>query len=238
MGKASRHLISLTLLITAAAFAQMPASSSQYFFVLLKRPANPPQLSKEASDQLQKEHLANIVRLHAEHKLLIAGPFMDNTELRGLFVLKADSLAQAQEWCHTDPAIKAGRLAADIHGPWQIDPAAIHPPSTPEAMERYTLALMKPGDKWNSSAPQLDVMKQHPAFVKKMTEQGNVAIAGTFPLDTDPDLRAIIIFRVDRELAERLAADDPTVKVGLLKPELHPWICGRGVLAPGLPMQN
>lgn len=31
--------------------------------------------------------------------------------------------------------------------------------------------------------------------------------------------------------------EDPTVKAGLLKIEIHPWITGKGVLEPGQPMQ-
>lgn len=241
MRKNSIGLLLLSLLSLAAHLsAQAPSGpdAAKYFFVLLNRPANAPQLSKEAGEKLQEEHMANIHKLAAENKLLIAGPFLDDTSLRGIFVLQADSRAQAQEIAGSDPAIKAGRLVAEVHGPWLVDPSAIHKPDEPPGFEQYTLVLMKAGEKWNPAAPEfMDVMKQHPAFVKQMIEQGHMAIAGPFPLGDPGDLRGVAIFRVGAEQTAKLAQEDPTVKAGLLKIEMHPWGTGKGVLAPGQPMQ-
>src|SRR5260370_21758707 len=236
------RLVLLSLLASLADFAIAQTQSEQntpkYFFVLLKRPSNAPQLSKEVGEKLQEEHMANIRKLHAEHKLLIAGPFTDDTSVRGIFVLKADSLEQAQGWAASDPAIKAGRLVADVHGPWQIDPSAIQEAATTQGMEQYTLVLMKSGEKWNPREPGfMDVMKQHPAFVKEMMEKGKIALAGHFPFSDSDELRGVTIFRVGEQETVTLIQNDPTVKAGLLKTEIHPWITGKGVLAPGQPMQ-
>ena len=237
------HVLLLSLLAVAhAALAQAQADPSakpaQYFFVLLNRPANAPQFSKEAGEKLQEEHMANIRKLYGEHKLVIAGPFEEDTALRGIFVFQADSAAQVQGWANSDPAIKAGRLAAEVHGPWLIDANAIHPPTTPEGMEQYTLVLMKRGDKWNPDAPEIaEKLKQHRAFVEEMTAQGQIAIAGVFPPSVPGELRAVEIFRVGPEQAAKLLKDDPAIKAGLMKPEIHPWITGKGVLASGQSMQ-
>ena len=217
---------------------QPSAKPAQYFFVLLNRPANAPQLTKEAGEKLQEEHMANIRKMHGEHKLVIAGPFEEDTALRGIFVFQADSVAQVQDWANSDPAIKAGRLAAEIHGPWLIDADAIHPPATPEGMEQYTLVLMKRGEKWNPDAPGfMDVLKQHRASIEQIAAQGKIAVAGPFPLNAPGELRAVAIFRVGAEQTATLLKDDPSIKAGLMKPEIHSWITGKGVLASGQPMQ-
>jgi uncharacterized protein YciI len=237
------HVLLLSLLSVAhPALAQAQADPSakpaMYFFVLLNRPANAPQLSKEAGEKLQEEHMVNMGKMAAEHKLVIAGPFMEDTMIRGIFVFRADSVAQAQEWANSDPAVKAGRLAPEIHGPWLIDASAIHPPSTPEGMEQYTLVLMKKGEKWKSDAPAFNfVVKEYPAFAKEMNAQGYLAVAGLLPFDDPRELRAVAIFRVGTEQTATLLKEDPDLKAGMLKPEIHPWATGKGVLAPGLPMQ-
>jgi uncharacterized protein len=215
------------------------AKPAQYFFVLLTRPANAPQLSKEAGEKLQEEHMANIRKMAAEHKLVIAGPFMEDTPLRGIFVFHADSATQTQDWANGDPAVKAGRLAAEVHGPWLIDPSALHqPPANSEGLEQYTLVLLKRGVQWSPTAPEfMDAMAQHPAFVTQGTAQGYIAVAGLFPLKDQGELRGAAIFRVGTEQTATLLKDDPTVKAGMLKPEIHPWATGKGVLAPGQPMQ-
>jgi uncharacterized protein YciI len=238
-----RRIFLLSILAVAgSAFAQThdqhDSTTAQYFFVLLNRPANAPQLSKEAGEKLQEEHMANIHKMMAEGKLVIAGPFLDDTALRGIFVFRADSAAQVQEWADSDPAVKAGRFSAEVHGPRGIDPSAIHNPAEVSGFEQYTLVLLKNGDHWDPNAPGfMDVMKQHHAFIKQITDKGNLAIAGPFPFSDPGELRGVGIYRVGTEQTAKLMQDDPIVKAGLLKPEIHPWGTGKGVLASGQPMQ-
>jgi TonB family protein len=70
-----------------------------------------------------------------------------------------------------------------------------------------------------------------------MTEQGNIALAGPFPLSVPGELRGVVIYRVGEEHAAKLAQEDPVVKMGILRAELHPWATGKGVLASGQVLQ-
>ncbi len=92
------------------------------FIFLKKGPTWTPEETPEIN-ALQEAHLANFRRLHEMGKLAINGPLMDSLledgEIRGVGVLKADSLDEARALVSTDPMVKAGRLIFEIH-PWMI----------------------------------------------------------------------------------------------------------------------
>lgn len=213
------------------------AAGEKYFFVRLLRPANAPQMDKAAADKLQEAHMANIRRLAAEKKLVVAGPFGDNTSLRGIFVFKAASKEQTQEWTNSDPAVQAGRLAMDVRGPWMIRGEAIHETSTPNELMQYTMALLSAGEKWNpASAEYKELLKAHRALIGKLTQEGKLALAG--PFADEGEMRGVFIYTVGAEEAAKLVQEDPLVKAGFLKAELHPWFTAKGVMAAGQPMKK
>ncbi len=72
-----------------------------------------------ATEELQRAHLANIGRLAKLNKLVVAGPFGDNTPLRGIFVFRGASIDEARELAATGPAAQAGRLKIEMH-PWVV----------------------------------------------------------------------------------------------------------------------
>ena len=65
--------------------------------------------------KLQEEHMANIQKMAAAGKLVIAGPFVDNGDLRGLYVFRVASAEEAKALVESDPAVKAGRLRFELH---------------------------------------------------------------------------------------------------------------------------
>lgn len=93
-----------------------------YVMAFLKRGPNRNQDSLEAA-QLQRAHLDNIQRMADDGTLLIAGPFLDDQEVRGIYIFNVRTVEEARQLTETDPAIQAGRLVMELH-PW-YGPAAL-----------------------------------------------------------------------------------------------------------------
>jgi len=90
----------------------------QYYFVMLTKGARRDEIKDTAIiNKLQAGHMANMERLSKEGKLMLAGPFGDNGNWRGVFVFDAESEDEVKSLLSTDPAIKAGRFDYEIH-PW------------------------------------------------------------------------------------------------------------------------
>ena len=86
----------------------------QYVMAFLKSGPNRSQDSTTAV-QLQRAHLDNITKLANEGKLVFAGPFMDDFDIKGIYIFAVESLEEAQRLTSTDPAIEAGRLTMELH---------------------------------------------------------------------------------------------------------------------------
>jgi uncharacterized protein YciI len=93
-----------------------------YVYLLRKGPAWSPDSTPEVA-ALQEAHLANLRGLADAGKLVLNRPLLDalqlGGEMRGIGVLKASSLAEAEEWIGTDPMVKVGRLVFEVHA-WMV----------------------------------------------------------------------------------------------------------------------
>lgn len=84
-----------------------------YVMAFLKRGPNRPE-EPAIIDSLQAAHLANIGKLADEGKLVLAGPFYGNEDLRGIYIFDTDSIEEAASWTATDPAIIYGSLEMEL----------------------------------------------------------------------------------------------------------------------------
>lgn len=88
----------------------------QYVMAFLKRGPNRDR-TREESDKLQRAHLDNIGKLAEEGKLVLAGPFLREGDLRGIYIFDVKTEEEARALVETDPAIKAGSLVMELI-PW------------------------------------------------------------------------------------------------------------------------
>lgn len=85
----------------------------KYVMAFLKRGPNQSVDSVQRSE-LQRAHLDNINRLANEGKLVLAGPFFGNDDLRGIYIFNVQSIEEARLLTNTDPSIKAGVLTMEL----------------------------------------------------------------------------------------------------------------------------
>ena len=90
----------------------------QYWLVMLLKGNNRTH-DKETAQRIQAAHIANIDRLAAEGKVVMAGPmgYKYDADLRGIFIMDAKDSATAASYVKTDSAIITGRLRFELH-PW------------------------------------------------------------------------------------------------------------------------
>jgi uncharacterized protein len=84
-----------------------------YVFVQLKTGLNQ-RNEKSYVDSCFTSHMANIQKLVKEKKLIVAGPFMSNSyDMRGIFILDVQTIAEAEKLLLGDAAIQEGLLKAE-----------------------------------------------------------------------------------------------------------------------------
>jgi uncharacterized protein YciI len=97
----------------------IPDEFDVYTVVVLRRPADAPQLPDEELDDLQARHLAYRAELRRQGVLVANGPFDQQSDesYRGLSVFACDP-AEAARLSDADPSVVAGRLAYDVMQWW------------------------------------------------------------------------------------------------------------------------
>jgi len=97
------------------------------------RPAEP-----EEAERLQAAHMDNINRMAEEGKLVLAGPFFGDGELRGIYIFDVKSLEEARALTSTDPAIQSGSLVMELYQ-WYGSAAVRHIPEIHEQISKVKM---------------------------------------------------------------------------------------------------
>lgn len=94
--------------------------------LLLHRQSDPPNVDSDASDAIQDAHLAYLERLHADGRLVAAGPVRGpegKTTLAG-FCIYCTGLDETRALGDEDPAVKAGIFRVEVFS-WMVPRGAM-----------------------------------------------------------------------------------------------------------------
>ena len=97
----------------------IPDEFDVYTLVLLRRPADAPQMSESELDELQAQHLAYRAKLRNDGMVVANGPFDEQSDpsLRGLSIF-ACGLEEARRLSDLDPLVQVRRLAYEVFEWW------------------------------------------------------------------------------------------------------------------------
>jgi uncharacterized protein YciI len=97
----------------------VPDEFDVYTVVVLRRPANAPEMSDDELDALQARHLAYRAELRRQGLVIVNGPFDQQSDpsYRGMSIFACDA-ADAARLSDGDPSVVAGRLAYDVMEWW------------------------------------------------------------------------------------------------------------------------
>jgi uncharacterized protein YciI len=216
-----------------------PWEMTSYTFGFLVRGDKANDFSKDELKEIQAGHLKNITKMADLGKLVAAGPFGDDTDLRGIFIFSNISFEEATILCASDPAIENGRLKLKLfkwYGPKGIGDKyfeKIKIDSTFQAkMVKYQFGILKKGSNWSDEITEESTQLQfdHLNHITKMAESGKLIAAGPFSAYADDEFRGILIFNADAKMAEEMAKADPAIQTGKLILECHPWFVAEDVM--------
>ena len=200
----------------------------QFQMALLRKGPKWPASPTPETQRILHQHLVNVLALLDSGKAVLAGPLGDDTDLAGIFVLRAASAEEAKTWVDADPAVKAGLFVGEMH-PW-FSEDIFKKRKAPLQMSMLYLAFLKSGPNRTQPATEAEeIQKAHIANIERLARLGKLVAAG--PFGDDGALRGIFVFRVaSLEEAQALSDTDPAVKAGRLVLELHPWQLPEGIL--------
>ena len=240
-----KTLIALTLvmlsILATGAFAQTQEKTGpqprtapesklvEFHMALLKRGPRWSTDPGKSDPELQKKHVDYVLSLIESGKAMIAGPLKDDGEVRGVYIFRAKSAAEAKAWTMADPAVIAGHFIPEMHPWWSED--VIKKANPPFKFTTAFLAFLTRGDKWTpEKTPATDeLQKAHIANIERLAALKKLVVAG--PFGDSGTLRGIFVFRVDSlEEARALATTDPAVQAGRLALDIHPWMVPEGAL--------
>ena len=94
-----------------------PENLERFVITLLKRG---PNYTTEPSPELeaqQRAHLDHLWQQHVAGTLVVMGPVLDDSDIRGFSIYRVETVEEALRLAEDDPGVKSGRFVIEAH-PW------------------------------------------------------------------------------------------------------------------------
>ncbi len=188
-----------TLIVIALSQLQVVSAIDEKrdYFVFLTTGKSTQGIGAEVVQQKQAAHLENFGRLAKLGSLTTAGPCADpDKKIRGIVVIHADSIADAESKFVSDPYVSEGFMKAELHE-YQTVAGKLHLVSEVLSMEESVIAIASRGPKWTDQSQDAMVASAYALFAKRQFDEGKLGFAAQFhgKANNESGRVAVMIFR-------------------------------------------
>jgi len=228
-------ILTVCCFTTTLSFAQQKEAQEnklvQFHMAIVKKGPNWTDAKTGEAQKVRQQHRSYVKSLVGSGKAVIAGPFGDDSEIRGIYIFRAANADEAKSWADADPAAQAGQHINEMH-PWWSEDIFVKSAASLRSETVY-LGFLKRGPnrkEGDGNTPEVqELQKAHIANINRLAETKKLVMAG--PFGDNGDYRGIFVFRLGSlKEAQDLAATDPMIKIDRLRLELHAWTVPAGVI--------
>ncbi len=228
-----RTLATLIVLSLAQLEIGSALGENRDYFVFLTTGKSTQGIAAEVVQQKQNAHLENFGRLAKLGSLTTAGPCADpDKKTRGIVVIHADSIADAESKFTPDPYVSEGFMKAELHE-YQTVVGKLHLVTEVISMEESVIAIASRGPKWTDKSQDATVGSAYALFAKKQFDEGKLGFAAQFrgSSNNDSGRVAVMIFRgKDVASVKKSLEANELVRDGLVAIQAFPQYLAKGAI--------
>lgn len=204
------------------ALAAETGSTGEWYFIFLET-GKPTPDDKAAVQKMQKGHLDNFVRLHAEGKLFAAGPMRDPARVkRGIVVAKAPSREALQRYFDPDEYVREGYMTVNA-AVARPNKALITLAVNPGGIEEARIVLIGRDEK---ATPAAQVQRR--ALLQQQVDSGR--FGAWYSLATGPVAEVLFAKSTDGDALQAALAAYPGLADKTVSLDVWGQWLGKGVL--------
>ena len=227
-----QFFVSLAIVALSHVHTATAADEAKDYFVFLTTGKTTQGIATEIIQQKQASHLENFGRLAKLGSLTAAGPCADpDKKTRGIVVIHADSVADAESKFGPDPYVSEGFMKAELHQ-YEVIAGKLHLITEVTSMEESVIVILSRKPVVKQPTEEL-IASNLSILAKKQFEEGKLRFAAQFRKQSNNDSGriAVMIFRGKEIAAVRktLEAND-LVRDELVTFQAFPQYLAKGAL--------